>query len=78
MTIGLVVAALCYLRFAPCGAAKTGQAGANPFRWSGKPRGRRLRAGPYRLVARAVDLSNERSAIARKRFRVLPRRISPY
>jgi Thrombospondin type 3 repeat len=58
--------------------AKTGQAGANSFRWSGKLRGRRLRPGRYRLVARALDVSNERSAPARKRFRVPAPRSRPY
>jgi Thrombospondin type 3 repeat len=58
--------------------SKTGVAGANSFRWSGKLRGRRLRPGRYRLVARALDGSNERSATARKRFLVPTRRGTPY
>ena len=49
---------------------KTGRAGANSFRFSGKLRGRRLGAGRYRLVARAVDPSYERSATLRARFSV--------
>ena len=58
--------------------SKTGVAGANSFRWSGKLRGRRLRPGGYRLVARALDGSNERSATARRRFRVPARPNRPY
>jgi hypothetical protein len=49
---------------------KAGRAGANSFRFSGKLRGRRLSAGRYRLVARAVDPSYERSATLRARFSV--------
>ena len=53
---------------------KAGRAGANSFRFSGRLSGRRLSAGRYRLIARAVDPSNERSATLRTRFSVLPRR----
>ena len=58
--------------------SKTGVAGANSFRWSGKLRGRRLRPGRYRLVARALDGSNERSATVRRRFLVPARLNRPY
>ena len=58
--------------------SKTGVAGSNSFRWSGKLRGRRLRPGRYRLVARALDSSNERSATVRKRFLVPARGSRPY
>jgi hypothetical protein len=49
--------------------SNSGHAGANSFRWSGRLRGHRLRAGRYRLVAQAVDPSGQRSGIVRKRFR---------
>jgi hypothetical protein len=53
--------------------SKSGHAGANSFRWSGKLRGRRLRPGRYRLVARALDPSGERSRTVRTRFVSLAR-----
>lgn len=53
---------------------KAGRAGANSLRFSGRLNGRRLSAGRYRLIARAVDPSNERSATLRTRFSVLARR----
>lgn len=52
---------------------KAGSAGPNRFSWNGRLRGRRLRAGTYRLVAVAVDSSSARSGKLRKRFRVRPR-----
>jgi hypothetical protein len=49
---------------------KAGRAGANSFRFSGKLNGRHLSPGRYRLVARAVDPSYERSATLRTSFSV--------
>ena len=51
----------------------SGHAGPNSFRWNGKLRGRRLRPGRYRLAARALDTSRERSRTVRTRFVSLAR-----
>ena len=48
-----------------------GKAGANRFRFSGRLRGRRLRPGRYRLVARPTDAVKNRGKAIRARFRVL-------
>jgi hypothetical protein len=53
--------------------SNSGHAGANSFRWNGRLRGRRLRPGRYRLVARALDPSGERSSTLRTPFRVRAR-----
>jgi len=52
------------------GFFKTGKAGANAFKFSGRVNRKRLGAGTYRLVALAVDPANQRSATVRKGFRV--------
>jgi hypothetical protein len=49
----------------------SGSVGPNGFRFMGRMRGRRLRPGAYRLVARATDTSGNRSKPARKRFRIV-------
>jgi hypothetical protein len=56
------------------GFSRSGRPGTNSFAWNGRVNGRRLRAGRYRLVAVAVDASNERSSTVRKRFLVRARR----
>ena len=52
------------------GFFKLGKPGANSFTFSGKLNRKRLDAGTYRLVALAVDPSNQRSATVRKGFRM--------
>jgi len=48
-----------------------GKAGANRFRFSGRLRGRRLRASRYRLAARPTDAAGNRGKSVRVRFRIL-------
>lgn len=56
-----------------------GRRGTNRFRWSGRlpspgrVRGRRLRRGRYRLIARTRDRSGHRSRQVRARFRIVRR-----
>ena len=59
-------------RFRPVkgGFSKSGHAGANAFRFSGRIRRKALRPGTYRLVALAVDPSNEHSSRVRRGFKV--------
>jgi Thrombospondin type 3 repeat len=52
------------------GFSKAGRPGANAFRFSGRINRKTLRPGTYRLVAVAVDPSNERSARVRRGFKV--------
>jgi sugar lactone lactonase YvrE len=54
-------------RRVPGGFAHQGSAGANSFRFSGRVRGRRLRPGRYRLVARIPGST----AAKRSRFRIV-------
>ena len=56
------------------GFSHSGAAGANSFRFSGRIRGRALRRGRYRLVARPVDLAGNRGKVTRRAFRILRRR----
>jgi hypothetical protein len=56
------------------GFSHAGSAGANSFRFSGRVRGRALRPGRYRLVARPVDLAGNRGKLSRRGFRILRRR----
>ena len=51
-----------------------GKARQNRFRFSGRVRGRALRRGRYRLVARAVDPAGNRSRVRRAGFRIVRRR----
>jgi hypothetical protein len=51
--------------------ARTGTAGANRFRFSGRVAGRRLAPGRYRLVAIARDAAGNPSKVARREFRVV-------
>jgi hypothetical protein len=48
-----------------------GATGANSFRFTGRLRGRKLRAGRHRLVARAVDAAGNASPVARTGFRIV-------
>jgi aldose sugar dehydrogenase len=57
------------------GFTHRGKAGANGFRFSGRLRGRRLRPGGYRLVARPTDAARNRGKSVRARFRVLRPRL---
>jgi PKD repeat protein len=50
---------------------RTGRAGANAFRFTGRLAGRRLVPGVYWLVARAADRAGNRSVIKRVRFRIV-------
>lgn len=50
-----------------------GHAGTNRFRFTGRIRGRRLRPGRYRLIARARAPRGERSGQVRRRFRIVRR-----
>lgn len=47
-----------------------GEAGRNSLRFSGRLRGRKLRPGRYRLVARARDEAGDRSKAKRAAFRI--------
>jgi phosphatidylinositol-3-phosphatase len=51
------------------GFVRNGLAGANTVRWRGRLRGHRLRAGQFRLVARATGYGG-RGRVARHRFRI--------
>ncbi len=48
-----------------------GRAGVNRFRFTGRLRLHRLRAGRYRLVARATDATGQRGSAKTRRFRVV-------
>lgn len=50
-----------------------GKAGLNRLRFTGRLRGRRLRPGRYRLVARARDKQGSKSKLVKRRFRILRR-----
>jgi len=50
-----------------------GKAGVNRLRWSGRLRGRRLKRGRYRLIARARRGTGLRSTQVRARFRIVRR-----
>jgi hypothetical protein len=52
-------------------ASRVAAAGSNSVRFSGRLRGRRLRPGRYRLVARATDAGGIRSATRRAAFRIV-------
>ena len=49
----------------------SGQAGRNSFKFTGRLRGRKLRPGRYRLVARARDAAGNKSKPKRVRFRIV-------
>lgn len=53
---------------------RAGHAGSNAFRFSGRIGGRTLRAGHYRLRARATDPAGNPSALKRSGFSILGRR----
>jgi hypothetical protein len=48
-----------------------GGLGPNSFRFSGRLRGRKLRPGHYRLVARATDAASNRGRAVVRRFRIV-------
>lgn len=50
--------------------SRAGTAGANRFRFMGRLGGKKLRAGRYRLVARARDAAGNASPAARRAFRI--------
>jgi hypothetical protein len=50
---------------------KTGGAGANSVRFTGRVGGRRLKVGSYRLVAVAVDSAGNKSSAKRRGFRII-------
>ena len=50
-----------------------GKAGLNKLKFRGRLRGRKLRAGRYRLRAVATDGAKNRSSVKRKRFRIVIR-----
>ena len=50
--------------------ARNGKPGVNSFTFSGKVNRRKLGAGTYRLIGRAVDSAGQQSAVVRKAFRV--------
>lgn len=50
---------------------RSGQRGANRFRFTGRLSGRALRRGRYRLVARSTDAAGNRSTLRRVRFRIV-------
>ena len=52
------------------GFTKTGAQGANSFRFTGRLRGKALKAGPYRLRATATDLAANQADAVRLRFAV--------
>jgi hypothetical protein len=54
-------------------AQHSGAAGANRFKFSGRLRGGKLRAGTYRLQARAVDAAGNAAPSAAKKFRIVRR-----
>jgi hypothetical protein len=53
------------------GFTHKGTAGPDRFRFSGRLRGRRLRPGRYRLVARATDAAGNKSNPVRRWFRII-------
>ena len=50
-----------------------GHAGTNKFRFTGRLRLKRLKAGRYRLVARPTDADGRRGSARTKRFRIVRR-----
>jgi hypothetical protein len=53
--------------------SRTGKAGLNNFRFTGRLRARKLRPGRYRLVMVATDPAGNRSKPKRTKFRVVRR-----
>jgi hypothetical protein len=53
------------------GFAYQGKPGGNSFRFSGRLRGKKLRAGSYRLVATPTDAAGNHGSAARANFRIL-------
>ena len=53
---------------------RDGATGANSFRFSGRPAGRRLRPGRFHLAMNAVDAAGNTSPARSARFRIAPRR----
>jgi len=51
--------------------ARTGAAGPNRLRWSGKLAGKALRVGRYRLNAQARDSAGNRSGVVTAKFRIV-------
>lgn len=51
-----------------------GVTGANSFRFSGRPGGRALRPGRFRLAMNAIDAAGNTSRARSARFRIAPRR----
>jgi hypothetical protein len=52
---------------------RTGQPGANSFRFTGRLRGKKLAPGSYRLVSVATDAANNKSKPKRATFRIVRR-----
>jgi hypothetical protein len=55
------------------GTVHAGRPGSNRLRLSGRWRGRKLRPGRYRLIARPTDFAGNRGKAVRARFRVVRR-----